>query len=52
MALSGVAIAAQTILPSGSAGADVCTDIGNRVTVSTCTDLTDVVGEILTPGVE
>ena len=48
--LSGVATAAQTILPSGSAGADVCADYGNRVTFTTCASLSDVVAEILTPG--
>lgn len=40
----------QTILPTGSADADVCTDVGNRVNVSTCADLSDVVGQVLTPG--
>ena len=50
MALSGIAVAGQTILPSGSAAADTCVEVGNRASVSTCADLTDVVAEILTPG--
>ncbi|MEI6253429.1 MAG: hypothetical protein WCP30_11530 [Mycobacteriaceae bacterium] len=49
-AISGFAIAAQTIFPTGSAAADTCVEVGNRASVSTCADLTDVVGEILTPG--
>ena len=48
--LGGFAIAVQAVLPSGSAAADTCVEVGNRASVSTCSDLTDVVGEILTPG--
>jgi hypothetical protein len=43
-------LAVQAVLPSGSATADVCADVGNQVTVTTCADLSDVVGELLTPG--
>ena len=50
VALCTGALAAQAVLPSGSATADVCADVGNKVTVTTCTDLSDVVGELLTPG--
>jgi len=50
IAVSGFAIAGQAILPSGSAAADTCVGVGNQATFSTCSDLTDVVGEILTPG--
>lgn len=50
VALSTGALAAQSVLPGGSAAADVCTDVGNHVTVTTCADLSDVVGELLTPG--
>lgn len=50
VAVSGCAVIAQVLLPGASASADTCVDIGNRASVSTCADLTDVVGEILTPG--
>jgi hypothetical protein len=50
VALSGLTTAVQAILPSGSAVADTCVEVGNRASVSTCSDLTDVVAEILTPG--
>lgn len=50
VALAGVGAAGQTIAGSGSAAADTCVEVGNRANVSTCADLTDVVGEILTPG--
>ena len=46
-ALGGVG----ALLTSASAGADTCTnEVGNNATVSFCADLTDIVGEILTPG--
>ena len=48
--LAGGLALVQTILPSGTADADVCTDVGNRVNVSTCVDLSDIVGQVLTPG--
>jgi hypothetical protein len=48
--LGGVAMGAQTMLPSGSAGADVCTQVGNNATVTTCADLSDIVVQIVTPG--
>ncbi|MGI9124804.1 MAG: hypothetical protein ACR2JM_08635 [Mycobacterium sp.] len=47
---SGVVMAWHAVFPGESAVADACTDIGNHVTVTTCTDLSDVVGELLTPG--
>lgn len=50
LAVSVIAILAQAVLPSGSAAADTCVGVGNRASVNTCADLTDVVGEILTPG--
>lgn len=50
IALSGAAAVGQTVLPGGSAVADTCVEVGNRANVNTCADLTDVVGEILTPG--
>ena len=51
VALGGLGAVLQAILPAGSAAADTCTnDIGNNATVSFCADLTDIVGEILTPG--
>lgn len=50
LALGGIGFVAGVMLPAGSAGADTCAEIGNRATVSTCADLTDVVGQILTPG--
>jgi hypothetical protein len=50
VAAGGIAIAGQAVLPSGAAGADTCVEVGQRASVSTCSDLTDVVGEILTPG--
>lgn len=46
----GLAVAGQLLLPSGSAAADTCVEVGNRANVSTCADLSDVVGEVLTPG--
>ncbi len=50
-ALSGVGAAVATIVPSGRAGADTCTnEVGNNLSVSYCADLTDIVGAILTPG--
>ena len=48
--LGGVALGTQAILPSGSAGADVCTEIGNNATVTTCADMSDIVAQIVTPG--
>lgn len=50
LALAAAAAVAQTVSLVGSAGADTCVEVGNRANVSTCADLTDVVGEILTPG--
>lgn len=50
VALAGSAAAWQTLAPAGSAAADTCVEVGNRANVNTCADLTDVVGEILTPG--
>lgn len=47
MTLGGVA---TTILPSGSADADVCTEVGNNATVTTCADMSDIVVQIVTPG--
>lgn len=47
LALGGIGFVGFT---AGSASADTCAEIGNRATVSTCADLTDVVGQILTPG--
>jgi hypothetical protein len=49
-ALAGVGAVAQVVFPGGSAAADTCVEVGNRANVNTCADLTDVVGEILTPG--
>jgi hypothetical protein len=46
----GVGLGAQMILPSGSAGADVCTQVGNNATVTTCADMSDIVVQIVTPG--
>lgn len=48
--LAGIAAAVHSIAPVGSAVADTCVQVGNKANVSTCADLTDVVGEILTPG--
>lgn len=45
----GTAVA-QTVSPAGSAAADTCVEVGNRANVNTCADMTDIVGEILTPG--
>ena len=42
--------ASQIISPNGVAGADVCTQVGNNATVTTCADLSDVVVQIVTPG--
>lgn len=50
VALGGLALGAQTILPGGSAGADVCTQVGNNATVTTCADMSDIVAQIVTPG--
>ena len=50
LALGGIGFATGVVLSAGTAGADTCAEIGNRATISTCADLTDVVGEILTPG--
>lgn len=50
VALAGAGAAVQVIAPTGSAAADTCVEVGNRANVNTCADLTDVVGEILTPG--
>ena len=50
VAFAGLGAAAQIVVGSGSAAADTCVQVGNRASVSTCADLTDVVGEILTPG--
>lgn len=50
VALGAAAIAVQVAMPSGSAFADTCVGVGNVASVNTCADLTDVVGEILTPG--
>lgn len=49
VALGGVAFA-HAITPTDSALADTCVGVGNVANVNTCADLTDVVGEILTPG--
>jgi hypothetical protein len=46
----GGVLVAQVLVPSGSAFADTCVGMGNVASVDTCADLTDVVGEILTPG--
>jgi hypothetical protein len=48
--LSGVAMGTQTMLPSGTAQADVCTQVGNNATVTTCADMSDIVLQIVTPG--
>lgn len=50
VAVAGLGMAVQAITGTGSAAADTCVEVGNKANVSTCTDLTDVVGEILTPG--
>lgn len=50
VSMAGAAAVVQSIAPSGSATADTCVEVGNRANVNTCADLTDVVGEILTPG--
>ena len=50
LTLGGAAFAAQAILPTGSAVADTCVGVGQQATFNTCADLTDVVGQILTPG--
>ncbi len=48
--LGAAAVAVQTLLPSGVAVADTCVGVGQVASVDTCADLTDVVGQILTPG--
>jgi hypothetical protein len=50
IAVAGLGMAVQTIAGPVSAVADTCVQVGNTANVSTCSDLTDVVGEILTPG--
>ncbi len=50
VALAGAGTAVQVLAGSGSAAADTCVEVGNRANVSTCADLTDVVGAILEPG--
>ena len=50
VALGGAAVVFLVVAPSGSAVADTCVGVGNVANVNTCADLTDVVGEILTPG--
>jgi len=50
LTLGGVGMGAQTVLPSGSARADVCTQVGNNATVTTCADMSDIVVQIVTPG--
>jgi hypothetical protein len=50
IAVGGLAFAGQAIVPSGSAAADTCVGVGQRASFDTCADLTDVVGEVLTPG--
>ena len=50
VALAGVGAVAHTVAGSASAVADTCVNVGNKANVSTCADLTDVVGELLTPG--
>ncbi|WP_313674408.1 hypothetical protein [Mycolicibacterium sp.] len=50
VALGGLGFAVQTVEPVGGARADTCVQVGNQANVSTCADLTDVVGEIMTPG--
>lgn len=49
-AAGGALFLGQVIQPGGSALADTCVGVGNTASVNTCADLTDVVGEILTPG--
>jgi hypothetical protein len=49
VALGGAALAHALTL-SGTALADTCVGVGNVASVNTCADLTDVVGQILTPG--
>ena len=49
LALGGAAVAHALIL-SGPALADTCVGVGNVASFDTCADLTDVVGEVLTPG--
>jgi len=50
LALGAVGGAVQTISPNAPALADTCVGVGNVASVNTCADLTDVIGEILTPG--
>ena len=50
ISLGAVEIGTQTLLPSGSAAADVCTQVGNNATVTTCADMSDIVVQIITPG--
>lgn len=50
LALTGGMAVLHAVSPSATAGADACVEVGNRANVNTCADLTDVVGEILTPG--
>ena len=50
VALAGAAAMVQVVATGGTASADTCVQVGNRANVNTCADLTDVVGEILTPG--
>jgi hypothetical protein len=49
VALGGAALA-HALMMSGTALADTCVGVGNVASVNTCADLTDVVGQILTPG--
>ena len=48
--LCGVTCVSQIIRPTGVAGADVCTQVGNNATVTTCADMSDIVVQIVTPG--
>lgn len=50
VALGGLGFAVQTIAPAGGATADTCVQVGNQANFRTCSDLTDVVAEIITPG--
>ena len=49
IALGGAAVA-HALMLSGPALADTCVGVGNVASFDTCADMTDVVGEILTPG--
>lgn len=49
LALAGAPAVLVTILPAGTANADVCASVGRRVSVSGCANLSDVMAPYVVP---